>query len=112
MYQRSADMFLGVPFNIASYALLLHIVAQITDLVPDELIMSFGDSHICHNHMDQVKEQLSRKAFAPPTLWLNPDIKKLSDINIKNFKDKSEIKDFARLENYQHHPRIKAPMGV
>ena len=113
MYQRSADMFLGVPFNIASYALLLHVVAQITGLVPDELVMTLGDAHICDNHITQVEEQLSRSEYPLPELWLNPDIAKLGDLDIQDFTDKKDITNrFARLVNYEHHPAIKAPMGV
>ena len=102
MYQRSCDMFLGVPFNIASYSLLLHIVSQATNLKPYEFIHTLGDCHIYSNHFNQVKEQLARKPFPLPQLKLNPGIK-----NIDNFK----IEDI-ELANYQHHPPIKAPMAV
>ena len=112
MYQRSCDMFLGVPFNIASYALLLHIVAQLTDLEPDELIITLGDAHICHNHFDAVKEQMVRKPFALPTLWLNPAIKTLDDLNTSQIKEPNDIYNLLKLENYQSHPAIKAEMGV
>ena len=102
MYQRSCDMFLGVPFNIASYSLLLHMVAQVTDLKPGELIHTLGDAHIYHNHFEQVKEQLKRKPLPLPKLWLNKKIK-----NIDNF-----TMDGIKLENYQCHPPIKAQMAV
>ncbi|OGI86150.1 thymidylate synthase [Candidatus Nomurabacteria bacterium RIFCSPLOWO2_01_FULL_39_17] len=112
MYQRSADMFLGVPFNIASYALLLHIVARLTNLEPDELVMTLGDAHVVHNHFDAVKEQLSREPFPLCKLWLSPDIKSLEDLNTAQFKEPDDIFNIIKLENYQSHPAIKAPMGV
>ena len=102
MYQRSADMFLGVPFNIASYALLVMMVAQVTGLKPGEFVHTIGDAHIYHNHFDQVKLQLSREPFPLPTMKINPEV---SDI----FSFKYE--DFV-LENYQHHEAIKAPIAV
>jgi thymidylate synthase len=102
MYQRSADMFLGVPFNIASYSLLLSMVAQITGLKPYEFIHTLGDAHIYHNHFQQVREQLSRKPFPPPQLWLNPEIKDINDFKMEDIK----------LINYNHHPAIKAEMAV
>ena len=102
MYQRSCDMFLGVPFNIASYSLLLHMVAQVTDLKPYEFVHTLGDAHIYHNHFEQVKEQLSRKPFTLPQLWLNPKIKNIDDFKMEDIK----------LENYQFHPAIKAQMAV
>lgn len=112
MFQRSCDTFLGVPFNIASYALLLHIVAQITNLVPDELILTLGDVHIYHDHFDAVKEQLAREPFPLPKLWLNPKIKSLDDLDVKKMNTPDDIYKFAELENYQHHPPIKAKMAV
>lgn len=102
MYQRSADMFLGVPFNIASYSLLLHMVAQATNLQPGEFIHVLGDSHIYKNHLDQVKEQLSRKPYPLPSLWINPKIKDIDKFSMNDFK----------LENYRYHPTIKAKMAV
>lgn len=102
MYQRSCDMFLGVPFNIASYSLLLHMVAQVTGLNPGEFIHTLGDAHIYHNHIEQVKEQLSRKPFPLPRLWLNPEIKNIDDFRM----------EYIKLENYESHPAIKAEMAV
>ena len=95
-------MFLGVPFNIASYSLLLHMVAQVTNKEPHEFIHTLGDAHIYHNHFEQVKEQLKRKPLPLPKLKLNSDIK-----NIDNFK----MEDI-ELVNYEHHPAIKAQMAV
>ncbi len=112
MFQRSCDMFLGVPFNIASYGLLLHVVAQLTNLEADELILTLGDVHIYHDHFEAVKEQLAREPFPLPTLWLNPDIKNLDDLKTSRFKDADDIYSVVKLENYQHHPPIKAPMAV
>lgn len=101
LYQRSADLFLGVPFNIASYALLLHMVSQVVDIPPGEFVHTFGDVHIYSNHFEQVKEQLARAPMAFPTLKLNPAIK-----NIDDFK----IDDIA-LENYQSHPSLKGEIA-
>jgi len=112
MYQRSCDMFLGVPFNIASYALLLHLIAHITKLVPDELILTLGDAHIYHNHFDAVKEQISREPYALPKLWIKPEIKSLDDIDVDLMQVPDDIYKFVKLENYQHHPPIKAEMAV
>ncbi len=112
MYQRSCDMFLGVPFNIASYALLLHIVARLTNLEADELIVTLGDAHIVHNHFDAVKEQMAREPFPLPTLWLNPAIKSLEDLNTTHIKEPNDIYSLVKLVDYQCHPAIKAEMGV
>jgi len=102
MHQRSCDMFLGVPFNIASYSLLLHMVAQVTDLVPGEFVHSLGDTHIYHDHFDAVKEQLSREPLPLCTLKLNPAVKNINDFKMEDIE----------LENYQSHPPIKAKMAV
>lgn len=102
MYQRSADMFLGVPFNIASYSLLLHMIAQATGLVPHEFVHVIGDAHIYHNHFDAVKEQLAREPMRFPTLWLNPEVKDIEKFTMEDIK----------LEGYESHPTIKAPMAV
>ena len=104
MYQRSADMFLGVPFNIASYALLLSIFAEILDLRPKKFVHSFGDAHIYLNSIDQVKEQISRKPYDLPTLVI-PDLNSLEDLSL------CSINDF-KLENYEHHPAIRAKMAI
>jgi|TARA_B100001971_G_C18210366_1_gene550285 thymidylate synthase len=102
MYQRSCDMFLGVPFNIASYSLLLHLVAQVTDLKPREFVHTLGDCHIYNNHFSQVKEQLARKTFPLPKLKINPGVKDIDDFKMEDIE----------LENYEYHPTIKAQMAV
>lgn len=102
MYQRSCDTFLGVPFNIASYSLLLHMVAQVVGLQADECIIILADAHIYLNHFEQVKEQLSRKPMPLPKLWLNPEIKNIDDFRMEDIK----------LVDYKYHPSIKAPMAV
>ncbi len=102
MYQRSCDMFLGVPFNIASYSLLLHMVAQVTGLEPWEFVHILGDAHIYMNHFDQVKEQLKRTPTALPKLWLNPEIKNIDDFTMDDIK----------LIDYNYQPSIKAEMAV
>lgn len=102
MYQRSCDMFLGVPFNIASYSLLLHILAQVTGFKAHEFVHILGDAHIYHNHFDQVREQLSRSPYPLPKLWLNSEVNDIDRFTM----------DDIRLENYQSHDAIKAPMAV
>jgi thymidylate synthase len=102
MYQRSADMFLGVPFNIASYALFTHMIAQACGLEVGELIITLGDAHIYTNHVDQVKEQLARKPLPLPELKLNPAVKDITGFTM----------DDVELVNYTSHDAIKAPMAV
>ena len=102
MYQRSVDVFLGLPFNIASYALLTHMIAQVCDLKVGELVISTGDTHIYSNHIEQVKEQLSREEYPLPILFLDPKIK-----NIDKF-----LMDDILLFDYQSHGTIKADMAV
>ena len=102
MYQRSADVFLGVPFNIASYALLTMMIAQVVDLDPGDFIISLGDVHIYLNHLEQVQTQLARDTFPLPTMRINPQRKNLFEFVFDDFE----------LHNYQCHPPIKAPIAV
>ena len=102
MYQRSCDMFLGVPFNIASYSLLTAMIAQVCGLQVGEFVHVLGDAHIYLNHVEQVKEQLTREPLPAPTLWLNPDITDITKFTMSDI----------RLENYQCHNAITAPMAV
>lgn len=102
LYQRSADIFLGVPFNIASYALLLMMAAQVTDLLPGEFVHTLGDAHLYLNHLEQVNLQLTREPFPLPTMALNPTVRSIFDFRYEDFT----------LGDYQSHPRIAAPIAV
>lgn len=102
LYQRSADLFLGVPFNIASYSLLLSMVAQVTNLKVGEFVHSIGDAHIYNNHFQQVDLQLARTPKKLPKLWLNPKIKNINDFTFDDIK----------LVDYEHDPPIIAPVAV
>ena len=102
MYQRSADLFLGVPFNIASYALLTRMVAQVTDLAPGEFVLTLGDAHLYLNHVEQAREQIARAPRAFPRMRLNPQVHELLDFRFEDFT----------LEAYDPHPAIRAPIAV
>jgi len=102
LYQRSADILLGVPFNIASYALLTLMVAQVCDLTPGDFVHTFGDAHLYLNHLEQVKLQLSREPYPMPQMQLNPAVKDIFGFTINDFT----------LQNYQAHPHIKAPVAI
>ena len=102
MYQRSADVFVGVPFNIASYALLTRMVAQVCDLQPGEFIHTFGDAHLYNNHLDQARLQLTREPRPLPTLRINPQVRSILDFRFDDFT----------IENYAPHPSITAPIAV
>ncbi|MES2995631.1 MAG: thymidylate synthase [Verrucomicrobiota bacterium] len=102
LYQRSADLFLGVPFNIASYALLTHLVAHVCDYEPRDFVHTFGDLHLYQNHLDQAREQLERTPRELPALWINPGVKSIDAFTF----------DDIRLDNYDPQPHIKAPVAV
>ncbi|MEW9897593.1 thymidylate synthase [Chitinivorax sp. PXF-14] len=102
LYQRSADIFLGVPFNIASYALLTMMVAQVCGLKPGDFVHTLGDAHIYLNHLEQTELQLSREPRALPTMWINPEVNDIFTFSYDDF----------RLDHYDPHPAIKAPVAV
>jgi thymidylate synthase len=102
LYQRSADIFLGVPFNIASYALLTMMIAQVCGLEPGDFVHTLGDAHLYSNHAEQVDLQLSREPLSLPTMKINPDVKNIFDFTFEDFE----------LVDYEHHEHIKAPIAV
>jgi len=102
LYQRSADIFLGVPFNIASYALLTMMIAQVCDLEPGDFVHTFGDAHLYSNHMEQVEKQLAREPFALPTMKINPNVNNIFDFTFEDFE----------LLDYQCHEGIRAPIAI
>ncbi len=102
LYQRSADIFLGVPFNIASYALLTMMIAQVCDLAPGDFVHTFGDAHLYLNHMEQADTQLAREPYPLPQMNINPDVKNIFEFKLEDFE----------LVNYQCHPHIKAPIAI
>jgi thymidylate synthase len=102
LYQRSADIFLGVPFNIASYALLTQMIAQVVGLEPGDFVHTFGDAHLYSNHMEQVETQLAREPLPLPSMKLNPEVKSVFDFRYEDFE----------LVGYEAHPHIKAPVAV
>jgi thymidylate synthase len=122
MYQRSCDLFLGVPFNMAQYAVLLHLVSQFTGLVPDEFVHVLADAHIYRDHMDGVREQLTRTPYPSPRLALDPSLRSLDDVVVRyreivararaGEKPGPLLDQVARLEQYQFHPPIEAKMAV
>lgn len=124
MYQRSCDTFLGVPFNIAQYSLILHLVAQITGLKPGEFVHFLGDTHLYLNHLEQAREQITREPYPLPTLRLNPELLTLADVEAKyrellelagpdsKPKPVAILDEVARLEDYRYHPSLKAEMAV
>ena len=122
MYQRSADMFLGVPFNIAQYALLLQLVARFVGLEPDELVHVLADAHVYRDHQEAVREQLARDPYPPPTVWVDPALRTLDDLVARYREILAKAKagekpgplldGVARLVDYRYHPAIKAEMAV
>jgi thymidylate synthase len=102
LYQRSADIFLGVPFNIASYALLTMMIAQVCDLAPGDLVHTLGDAHLYLNHLEQADEQLKREPYPLPRMQINPQVKDLFAFRFEDFT----------LTDYRFHPHIKAPVAI